>query len=156
MRRQSIPIFSSVEEKQTQRQKTHDLLSVSSRSPTLSASAAPELLACTGGSVKCLPLTEPSLPHSKDVINFPHYPVGPLDGSGNHCLRLRAPTIVEQVFGRLEMTGDQNPGDNCQHAFASLIHCNGDFNIFAFCSSNQNHDRRQHCTPKHKTSKMNT
>ena len=72
-------------------------------------------------SVKCLPLTEPSLRRSKDTINFLHNAVGPLHGGCNHCFRLRAPPIVEQVFGRLEMTGDQNPSDDCQHTFASLF-----------------------------------
>ena len=83
--------------------------------------------------MKCLPLTEPSLRRSKDTINFSHNAVGPLHGGCNHCLHLRAPTVVEQVFGRFEMTGDQNPSDDCQHTFASLFH-GKDSSMFAFSS----------------------
>jgi hypothetical protein len=45
-----------------------------------------------------------------------------LHGSGNHSLSPRAPTIVKQVFRRLQVPGNENPCHDCQYSLSAFVH----------------------------------
>src|SRR5437879_12057181 len=89
------------------------------------------------------------------IVDFLHDSFRPRAGSGNHCLRLRAPTVVEQVFRSFEVAGHQYPSDDCQHTFASLIH-GRILALSPFVRLLKINEEGSICTPNHKTSKMNT
>ena len=57
-----------------------------------------------------------------DAIDFLHDLLGPLNRSGNQRLRPRAWLGIEEILGRLQMTGHQNSSHNREHSFAPLVH----------------------------------
>jgi hypothetical protein len=61
-----------------------------------------------------------SLP--KHVINHRHNTLSPLDACGNHLVSMRASLRPsEQIVSGVQVTRDDDPCDDCQHAFATLV-----------------------------------
>jgi hypothetical protein len=66
------------------------------------------------------------------LVNFPHYPLCPLHGGDDHATGARAIARVEQIIGRLEVTGNQDSRNNGDYAFAAFIHERKDSSIIRF------------------------
>jgi hypothetical protein len=75
-----------------------------------------------------------------------HYPLSPLNRSGNHlaCSRTSLRT-AEQIVSCVQMTCDQNPGDDCDDPLAPFVHCgillSSPFVRHMFCDTLRNHVR---------------
>jgi len=68
-----------------------------------------------------------------NAINLPHDPFSPLNGSTNQGFRPRARLGIEEILRCFQMTGNQDPGYDREHSFASFVHAR-QLSIFAFSS----------------------
>ena len=59
---------------------------------------------------------------SIDAVDLLHDPFRPLNGRSNQGFGPGAWLGIEEVFGRLQVAGHQDSGDNREYTFASLFH----------------------------------
>src|SRR5271157_2724538 len=68
---------------------------------------------------------------SIDAVDLLHDPLSPLNGRGNERLCSWAWLGIKRIFGRLQMTRNQDSRHDRDHAFASLVHeCSVSYSLF--------------------------